>query len=388
MMAGRRQRRLTAVWTMGLVAWAMISRSAPLSAADRICSLSVVNRLDQSRAGEMVELDWSGLQDHFPRERADAVEVVADGTVIPSQVIRASGNRLHDKLIFQADFAPRQTRRFTIRTTGRQARHVKPRTHAIFVEHADLNFLAWENDRIAFRLYGPLCEKTLVSSGVDVWAKGVARPVLDTMCRRNYHLDNGEGVDCYTTGKGRGCGGLGVWKDGKLHVSRNFKTWKIVTGGPLRVVLETTYEPWDAGGLQVGEVKRITLDAGAQLSRIESTLHFAGEDRVAAAVGLGVPKGTRPAFGTESGWAAVWQGTDGKGNGMLGVGMVASRLDQVRFTQAADHVLMLQPAIAGQTLVYYAGAGWSKYGFADAAAWNAYLDAFARRLASPLEIRW
>jgi hypothetical protein len=30
--------------------------------------------------------------------------------------------------------------------------------------------------------------------------------------------------------------------------------------------------------------------------------------------------------------------------------------------------------------------GWTKYGFVDAEAWNAYKTDFARRLASPLEI--
>jgi hypothetical protein len=72
----------------------------------------------------------------------------------------------------------------------------------------------------------------------------------------------------------------------------------------------------------------------------------------------------------------------------LGVGIVTPQPDQVRFTQVADHVLMLAPTTPGQTLVYYAGAGWTKHGFADAAAWHAYLDEFSRLLASPLDVRW
>ena len=40
----------------------------------------------------------------------------------------------------------------------------------------------------------------------------------------NYHQDNGDGGDFYSVGKSRGCGGLGIWQNGKLYVSRNFVT--------------------------------------------------------------------------------------------------------------------------------------------------------------------
>jgi len=36
-------------------------------------------------------------------------------------------------------------------------------------------------------------------------------------------------------------------------------------------MFELSYEPWDANGLRISEVKRITLDAGQQFNRFESS---------------------------------------------------------------------------------------------------------------------
>jgi hypothetical protein len=109
---------------------------------------------------------------------------------------------------------------------------------------------------------------------------------------------------------------------------------------------------------------------------------------VTAAVGLGVPKSAEVTLRPEQGWAAVWQGTDGAGNGQLGIGLAAPRPAEANIRQEGDTALLLQPATSDHPVVYYAGAGWTKYGFPDAAAWNAYMIEFARRLASPLEILW
>jgi hypothetical protein len=48
--------------------------------------------------------------------------------------------------------------------------------------------------------------------------------------------------------------------------------------------------------------------------------------------------------------------------------------------------MLLTPAKTGEPVEYYVGAGWSKGGFADSAAWKAYLAGFAMRLKSPLRI--
>ena len=72
---------------------------------------------------------------------------------------------------------------------------------------------AWENDRVAHRMYGPDLEiwkkEPLTSSGIDVWVKRAKRLVVnDWYMTDDYHRDNGDGADFYSVSKSRGCGGI------------------------------------------------------------------------------------------------------------------------------------------------------------------------------------
>jgi len=68
---------------------------------------------------------------------------------------------------------------------------------------------AWENDRVAHRMYGAALEtwvqEPLTSSGVDVWVKRTPRLVInDWYLVDDYHRDTGEGADLYSVGRTRG----------------------------------------------------------------------------------------------------------------------------------------------------------------------------------------
>src|SRR5262249_34379944 len=127
---------------------------------------------------------------------------------------------------------------------------------------------AWENDRIAHRMYGAALEtwekEPLTSSAVDVWLKRTRRLIVnDWYMVDDYHHDHGEGADFYSAGKSRGCGGSGLWRAGKLVVWKNFRDSKVLANGPIRLVFELRYP-------DLGETKRITLDAGQNFGRFES----------------------------------------------------------------------------------------------------------------------
>lgn len=87
----------------------------------------------------------------------------------------------------------------------------------------------------------------------------------------DYHSDHGEGADYYSAGLSRGCGGNGLWSAERLWTSRNFVNSRVLANGPIRVVFELDYPPFDADGISVSEVKRISLDAGSQLDRFQSS---------------------------------------------------------------------------------------------------------------------
>lgn len=140
---------------------------------------------------------------------------------------------------------------------------------------------AWENDKVAFRTYGPdaqmRAEKKMpngtLSSGIDLWLKRTSLPVINEWYKgyltdpNYYHKDSGKGYDPYHVGASRGTGGTGVWEGDTLLVSKNFISYKTIATGPLRTIFELDYAPYSH--YNVKETKRISLDLGANFSKFE-----------------------------------------------------------------------------------------------------------------------
>lgn len=291
-------------------------------------------------------------------------------------------------LLIQADFAPGETRRFLLFPRAQVAAlpPVTSRAHARFVPER-LDDFAWENDRVAHRVYGPAImtdpKEMLVSSGVDVWSKSAHRLVQDAWYERgDYHLDKGEGLDYYHVGTSRGCGGLGVFDGGQLHVSKNFSSWKILADGPLRTEFELRYDAWDAAGRKVAETRRVTLDAGSNFSRVES--RFSSDRPLTIGVGITQREGKGSYHDQAGSWMSYWEpAMSANGSNACAVILPGA----TGFVENAAHYLALGPAKPGQPFVYYLGAGWSKSGdFANANVWDAHVANTAARLAHPLAV--
>ncbi len=332
--------------------------------------------------------------------------------ILASQVYASVPGQPADRLLFQVDLAPGETRRyFILNSQAFPPSGPVPimRTYARQVAER-YNDVAWESDRIAHRMYNQdlIKGEGTVSSGIDVWAKRTRSLVIDEWYKRtNYHQDDGDGLDDYQVGRSRGCGGLGVWSGGRLYVSSNFRSARIVTTGPVRSEFELTYDAWDAGGRQVTERKRISIDAGSNMSRAESI--FAGDEAAPMDVGIGIAQ--RAAEGVISkdeaaGWMTYWQAPD-RDRGSIGcavilpAGGVHTFVAESASVPAVAPERQLAPGVEGlppignllgiarvdpgRPFVYYFGAGWSKSGdFPTEASWTRYVNHVAERLASPL----
>ena len=190
---------------------------------------------------------------------------------------------LADKLLFQVDLAPGEARTFYILDASALAAVPPPivKTFARYVPERHDDF-AWE--RTALRT-GCMARRwkrgrPSRSSAAVLMSGSSARAVSSStrcMAPTIYYQHNGPSQDDYKVGKSRGCGGLGIWQDGKLYVSKNWRTYKIITTGPIRSEFELTYDAWDAGGRKISETKRISIDAGSNMSRVEST--FSSDDK-------------------------------------------------------------------------------------------------------------
>lgn len=255
---------------------------------------------------------------------------------------------------------------------------------------ADYRFddLLWENDRIAYRIYGRALEaaEPPSSSGIDAWGKRVRWPFMDRQLRTgDQHADHGEGIDFYNVGTGRGTGGLGIWYDNKLWTSRNYVRPRILQSGPDVADFIVDYEPWPVDTLRtVRETRRFTLPAGTNFTRMTSTI--ASSDAAEMIVGIGISK--RPINGNKLGevrkdGAAArlswWGAADGEGKGSKGRMAAAVIVDPsafAGFAEDADNYLILIRVRPGQPFVYYSGAAWDRGGdFAIQGDWISHVDA-------------
>jgi hypothetical protein len=375
------------------VALGLVALAVPASGAAPHILVRVANPLDQARPSESVEVTATALAGRVaPAELVRlAVTDGRTGREVLSQAVDEDGDGAFDRLVFQADFAPGETREFTLALgEARKPRLADYRVYGRFVRERQDDF-AWENDRVAFRIYGQALEtfakEPLTSSTVDAWSKRTRRLVLnDWYLVDDYHRDHGEGGDFYSAGRTRGCGGSGLMVDGALAVSKNFRSSRVLASGPLRVVFEASYPEWEKPGLGVTEVKRVTLDAGSHFNRFESFYRADGD--VTWAAGIRKAKDVVPRVDRERGVVRTWEHLTNYGdNGWLGCGLVIDPGTVVDVVEQGGNQLVVARTPKGRPATWYAGSGWDRSGyFPDVAAWDRHLDAFAARLRSPLKV--
>jgi Domain of unknown function (DUF4861) len=362
--------------------------------------LSVTNPLDVSRMEEIVDLPLGQVLHHAHVKTADQIVVVDDATKqrLPSQSYSTRGvDAAPDRFLVLVKVPAFGT----LRLTFQRDPHPAPVEPLVFGREAQerKDDFAWENQLVAYRVYGPALQATgEITSGIDVWSKRVPNFVIDAFYKRDlegqrtnnkalsYHKDNGQGLDSYEVGPSRGCGGTAVFATGKLYVSKNYTTLKQVSTGPIRFAFELSYAPWDADGTQVTETKRIILDAGSRLNRIDSTFTFGGGQKIDVAAGLAIHKGADAEQLEDGRVLSVWDTPQDPTAGRIATGMVS--VDDHRSTVAVGHAMMIFSVKSGQTFHYAAGSGWSKADMPTQQAWDDYLKFYLLQQQNPLQVHW
>jgi len=378
-----------------LVALFLVAAAALAAAPPAAATVTVANPTAAARPAETVALSRAEIVRAAPGlDVTKAVVIDARGAPVLSQLADTDGDDAPDQLLFQTDLGPRETKTFELRAgTRAPAALADYKVYGRFVRERHDDF-AWENDRVAHRVYGPDLEtwkkEPLVSSGVDVWVKRVPNLIVNEWYMTDdYHQDHGEGADYYSVGKSRGCGGLGVWEGGKLLVSRNFVESRVLANGPIRLVFELRYAPWDAGsGARVAETRRVTLDAGSQFNRFEST--FSGNDSAAKPIAIGIAKhpGGEVKVDAKAGVMRSWEPAAGGSAGSIGCAIILAPGGNVMGEEdlEGDHLIVTRAPKSGP-LVYYVGTAWDRGGrIPDAAAWQKETAALTARLKAPVKV--
>ena len=292
--------------------------------------------------------------------------------------------------------------------------------------------IAWENDRTAYRAYGPALQaKGERAFGYDAWVKRVPSLVVeqryanelnpDTQAEIarlrkarkydeanelyhsvSYHVDHGNGLDCYKVGPTLGCGTAALMQGDAILYPYCWKEYEILENGPMRFTVKLTYNPFVVGKDTVVETRTISLVQGSQLNK--TVVSYAGLTKAApVATGLVIHPENPTAYVLEGdkGYIAYADLTDNvnNGNGVIYVGAVMpAKVNDAKAQMFSDkeakergasgHVLAISNYKPETEYIYYWGSGWSKYGFDSMEAWTTYLNQYAQSVRNPLKVEF
>ena len=352
--------------------------------------VSVFNNSDVDRVNETVELCLCELSGF------DATKLVvlnAEGTQIPSQILYR-GTDKPQSLIFQVTLPAGKQEVYTLKEGTPETFTAK--TFAHFVPKRKDDF-SWENDRIAFRMYGPKLAPENPSNGADVWYKRTDALITDKWYnddlagKQSYHEDHGEGLDCYKVAHTLGAGSICPYSNDSLWVANYFDRYKILDNGPLRSSFVLFYDHIAYQGKMLKAEFVVNLDAGSNLNEVR--VRYTGDTtqmRLAAGIYLHdsiqslVVNQNNETIGYAEDLMSEGKKPVPAGRGYAGVVFPGSWNESKRIS---GHAVGIVNYKMGEEFQYYFGAGWNKHGFASDKDWFNYLNNKKAALLQPLKIK-
>lgn len=380
----------------------LLLTSTLFSYAQKAKIITISNPLKIDRAFETVEIAKKalGLKSSDELEKY-GIREVGTNTFFISQCVDENGDGISDVFLFQPKIKASSSKKYEL-VLNNDTKTQEPIAYCYsrFVPERTDDY-AWENNKVAFRTYGPVAQKMVedkikggtLTSGIDAWLKRVDYPILNKWYEKyttgtgTYHKDTGEGLDNFHVGDSRGIGGIAVKIDTTYYYSKNFVSWKTVTTGPIRTSFVLNYADWDAAGNKITEVKHISLDYGSFLSRFE--IEVSGTNSISTGITLHNNDG-KTEGNLKAGWIDYWQPID---DSELGTGIVFPKNAAISFEKyvvAKKDLcnLYVNLNVRDNKVVYYTGFGWKKQGeFTTKEAWENYLDQYATKINNPIIVK-
>lgn len=338
---------------------------------------------------EVVELAYQEIATRLSLKENESLMVTNEqGKVAPVQLV-FEGAPEPVKIVFPVMVTAKGRALYIIKKTHEPA-DVKMKAYGRLVPERK-DDICWENDRIAFRAYGPALEATgEISNGYDIWVKRSEDTVINKRYRMeleqgiSYHNDNGDGLDNYKVGRTLGAGAMAPYLNDTLWLANNFVKCEILDNGPVRFTCRLEYAPFDVDGHLVSEVRTITLDAGSQFNKVVDCYKGLPEGaKVAAGIVLH-GEDTEYFMDKRRGYTAYVEPVYRKEDGETYVATVFPQaITETR--EACGHILAVVPNNEAGNL-YYFGAGWNRWGFDTSADWYRHVQQFASMLRFPLKV--
>ena len=285
--------------------------------------------------------------------------------------------------------------------------------------------IAWENDRTAYRLYGPALQRSGERAfGIDVWLKntpdlevegryktelsnhsqiqalraaGKKDEAFEVEKATTYHFDHGYGLDCYKVGPTLGCGAPALMDGKNLLLPYCYESYKILDNGPLRFTVELTYPAVEVKkDKAVVEHRILSLDKGSNFNKM--TVWYDGLKKsrdLAAGVVIHAEDTESVVLGKNYVQYADPTDTPAAQNFQIYVaclfpeGNVETKklLDKKPAPGTVGHAVgILKDYRSGQRFTYFFGSAWSKNDVRTQREWQLRIDEFLDALAQPLQV--
>ena len=354
-------------------------------------TIEVSNTLDFARNRELVSAKVDVSTPHILKD--------AQGNEVAYQI---SG----DAILFLPDVPAKGTATYTW-TAGTPA-EVEPLTTAFFLGDRRKDDFCWENDKAAYRMYGPALLPENPSSGVDLWLKHSSKLTADAMYKQEanegkpYHVDYGLGIDSYKVGHAAGCGGLAIVSEGKIWPGGPFAKYEILEQGPLQTVFKLSYDSVQIGSNVLTEEITITVQAGANLNKAEVVLNGTPIEDLQLGGAIFLHDSIQNLLIEATRGFFTYCESANSDKGIYKVhekqGIDATQLDFGRnycavyvpeaefFDELANTQTATRSYKVGDTLTYYFGGAWSKRDYKTDGEWVTAINNDVLKLQNPLTV--
>jgi hypothetical protein len=389
MWSRQRKQFLIARYFTGLIClfFLMIGPSALAKPRIKVLKLSVTNPTDEARLHENIVVSVAELKRIAPDFKAgDALVTTSDAatleedartiqtTELPSQADDLDGDNNYDELSFQIELKPKQTRIVTIAygetaTIQRLRSEYPKRTAAKFTMKFD--GLAWESEANAWRIY---FDKR---NAIDIYGKRRPGLYLEMFGAPEYvyNQESPLGRDIYRIGDAIGIGAVAALVDGKVVKVADVaeRKWRIISAGPVRVIVELTYKAWKVGGREVNLTSRMTQWAGKH--GFEHRITTEGADGLTLVTGVvrhpGLQERVFPPTASEQVLVRAWWGPQvveegptatsihNLPNQNLGLAIVANGMDS-KVAEDDPVNLLIKPQVTNGSASWYVMGVWDQ----------------------------
>ena len=398
------RKTLFAAAACATVLWTGCSKSESVT-------VTIANPLAIERTGEMVEIPVNDIYTQLNlSDTAQFVIYDEKAQEVPYQLT------YDEKVIFPVSIASKASVNYTVQqgTPSLVNAVVYGRCYP-----ERLDDIAWENDRAAYRAYGPALQKSGEKAyGYDVFTKSVEELVVedryameldsasraeikalreagkkeeaDSLSRAiSYHIDHGNGMDCYAVGPTLGGGTAALMPDSAIVYPYCYKDYEILDNGPLRFTVKLVFNPLVVkNDSNVVETRIIQLDKGSQLNKTTVSYEYLTQATpMAAGLVLHAANPEGYAYDAAKGYISYADPTTNAeaGNGIVYVGAVfpasvqtTTQLFEKPVGDALGHVLGISTYEPGNDFVYYWGS--------KAEDWTNYLKDYAEKVRNPLVV--